>query len=69
VFITEKTNKIRQNLLSLSGNWVKELTKDFSTTDYLQLMDLLERLESNARSALFPKLNKTDENLGLKKKE
>jgi len=65
VYITEKTKKMRQDFLSLSGNWVNELTKDFSTTDYLQLMDLLERLESNARSALFPKPNEIGENVGL----
>jgi hypothetical protein len=52
--LADKTKKLRQELLSLAGNWLNKLLKNFSITDYLQLMDLLTRLETNARSTLVP---------------
>jgi DNA-binding MarR family transcriptional regulator len=61
VYLAEKTKKLRQELLSVAGNWLKKLLKNFSTTDYLQLMDLLARLETNARSALLPGTNEKTE--------
>ena len=63
VYLADKTEKLRQKLLSVAGNWLKKLLKNFSTTDYLQLMDLLTRLETNARAALLPDVNEKTENI------
>ena len=52
VYLTEKAKEMRGDLMEVASSWVKELTQGFSSTDYLQLNDLLERLESKARSAI-----------------
>ena len=54
VYITEKTKKLRNDLMAVASSWIKKLIKDFSTTDLLQLKDLLTRLEDNARTTVFP---------------
>ena len=65
VYITEKTKKLRDELIAVATSWVKELSKNFSITDLLQLNDLLIRLEDNARSAVLhnPRIPAADTDL------